>query len=192
MARKSIAPWKPTREQLAQAGDKVVPDVIGQNLRVLFCGINPGLWSGATGHHFARPGNKFWKSLHQAGFTDRLLSPFEEKEMLVRGYGVTNVVMRTTATADELEHHELLAGGKALQRKVKKYQPRILAVLGMGAYKAAFGIKQAPVGPQDHFIGETRLWVLPNPSGLNANYQLPRMVELFRDLHRAAHAEAKK
>lgn len=175
-------PWKPTREQLLAARDKTVRDVIAPNLRVLFCGINPGLYTAAVGHHFARPGNRFWPALYAGGFTDRLLSPFAERELLKTGYGITNVVMRTTAAADELTREEIVAGGEQLKAKVLRYQPRVLAVLGVGAYRTAFAQPKATVGRQPESIGNTVLWVLPNPSGLNANYQAPDLARLFREL----------
>jgi TDG/mug DNA glycosylase family protein len=175
-------PWKPTREQLLAATEKTVRDVIAPELRVLFCGINPGLYTAAVGHHFARPGNRFWPALYAGGFTDRLLSPFDERELLKSGYGITNVVARTTASADELSKDEIIAGGERLRVKVLRYQPRVLAVLGVGAYRTAFNRPKATVGRQDETIGATVLWVLPNPSGLNANYQAPALARLFREL----------
>lgn len=175
-------PWKPTREQLLAATEKTVRDVIAPNLRVLFCGINPGLYTAAVGHHFARPGNRFWPALHAAGFTDRVLSPFAERELLKSGYGITNVVPRTTASADQLTREEIIAGGEQLKAKVVRYQPRVLAVLGVGAYRTAFNQPKAAVGRQDQTIGKTVLWVLPNPSGLNANYQAADLARLFREL----------
>jgi double-stranded uracil-DNA glycosylase len=173
---------KPTKEELLAAKDKVIRDVIAPNLKVLFCGINPGLYSGATGHHFARPGNRFWPALYNAGFTDRLLSPHEERELLTRGYGVTNVVARTTARADELSPEELIEGGRRLKIKVRRYRPQVLAVLGISAYRSAFDRPQAQLGKQDDSIGETLLWVLPNPSGLNAHYQPKDLARLFREM----------
>jgi double-stranded uracil-DNA glycosylase len=173
---------KPTREDLLAAKDKTVRDVIAPNLRVLFCGINPGLYSGATGFHFARPGNRFWPTLNQAGFTPRLLAPSEQQELLSLGYGITNLVARTTATADELSPEELLAGRKRLVAKVKRYQPRVLAVLGIGAYRMAFQEPKASLGLQSKSIANTTIWVLPNPSGLNAHYQLADLAEQFRRL----------
>ena len=175
-------PWKPTREQLLAATAKTVRDVIAPNLRVLFCGINPGLYTAAVGHHFARPGNRFWPALHAGGFTDRVLSPFDERELLKSGYGITNVVLRTTASADQLTRDEIIAGGEQLKAKVLRYQPRVLAVLGVGAYRTAFNQPKATVGRQPETIGNTVLWVLPNPSGLNANYQAPELARLFREL----------
>jgi len=175
-------PWKPTKEQLLAATEKTVRDVIASDLRVLFCGINPGLYTAAVGHHFARPGNRFWPALWASGFTDRVLSPFEERELLESGYGITNVVSRTTATADLLTRDEIIAGGKRLRAKVLRYRPRILAVLGVGAYRTAFNQPKAVVGRQEDRIGNTVLWVLPNPSGLNANYQAPDLARLFREL----------
>ena len=174
--------WKPTREQVLAAAGKTVPDVIAPNLRVLFCGINPGLYTAAVGHHFARPGNRFWKALYSAGFTDRLLSPFEEHELLQCGYGVTNVAPRATATADLLIREEIITGGRRLTAKVRRYGPRILAILGLGAYRTAFNRPKAIVGRQEEKIGDTVLWVLPNPSGLNANYQQKDLARLFREL----------
>jgi TDG/mug DNA glycosylase family protein len=174
--------WKPTKEQLLAATEKTVRDVIAPDLRVLFCGINPGLYTAAVGHHFARPGNRFWPALYAAGFTDRLLSPFDERELLKNGYGITNVVARTTATADLLTKEEILAGGERLRAKVLRYHPKILAILGLGAYRTAFNQPKAIVGRQPDLVGQTVLWVLPNPSGLNANYQPAALARLFREL----------
>jgi len=176
---------KPTRADLLAAKDKTLRDVIAPGLHVLFCGINPGLYSGATGHHFARPGNRFWPTLYNAGFTSRLLVPAEERELLILGYGITNLVARTTATADELEPDELLAGRKRLERKVKRYQPRVVAVLGIGAYRTAFQEPKAILGEQARSIAKAAIWVLPNPSGLNAHYQLADLAEHFRALREA-------
>jgi len=178
-------PWKPTKEQLLAATEKTVRDVIAPDLCVLFCGINPGLYTAAVGHHFARPGNRFWPALYAAGFTDRLLSPFDERELLKNGYGITNVVKRATATADLLTKEEIVAGGERLRAKVFRYRPRVLAVLGVGAYRTAFNQPKAKVGRQEDVIGNTVLWVLPNPSGLNANYQPAQLAKLFRELREA-------
>jgi TDG/mug DNA glycosylase family protein len=174
-----IAPWKPTKQQLLAAEGKTVRDVIAPRLRVLFCGINPGLYTAAVGHHFARPGNRFWPALYAAGFTDRLVSPFDERELLHSGYGVTNVVMRASATADQLTREELRAGGKQLVAKVRRYKPAFLAVLGLGAYRAAWERPKAIIGRQEETIDETIVWVLPNPSGLNAHYQAKDLASLF-------------
>ena len=176
---------KPTREELLAAAGKSIPDVIAPGLKCLFCGINPGLYSGATGHHFARPGNRFWPALHRAGFTSRLLDPSEKRELLKSGYGITNLVARTTAAADELTGEELLAGRKRLEAKVRRYQPRAVAVLGIGAYRTAFGLPRAALRRQPESLAGAVLWVLPNPSGLNANHQLPDLVRLFRELRLA-------
>ena len=162
-----------------------MPDVIAPGLRVLFCGINPGLYTAAVGHHFARPGNRFWPALFAAGFTDRLVSPFAERELLQQGFGVTNVVMRATATADQLTREELLAGGKRLASKVRRYKPAFLAVLGLGAYRTAWQQPKAIIGRQDQMIGETVVWVLPNPSGLNAHYQARDLARVFGELRAA-------
>jgi TDG/mug DNA glycosylase family protein len=181
-----IKPWKPTKEQLLAAEGKTVADIIAPRLRVLFCGINPGLYTAAVGHHFARPGNRFWPALYAAGFTDRLVSPFDERELLESGYGITNVVMRTTATADALSREELRQGGQLLAAKVRRYRPRVLAILGLGAYRTAFGKTKAIIGRQEEMIGETVIWVLPNPSGLNAHYQAKQLGSLFSELRAAA------
>jgi TDG/mug DNA glycosylase family protein len=179
-------PWRPTRAQLLAAADKTVPDLIAPNLKVLFAGINPGLYTAAIGHHFGRPGNRFWPALHAGGFTPRTFSPFEERELLPLGYGITNVVPRTTAAADELSDDEIRAGGKQLVGKVKRYKPQVLAILGVGAYRVAFDRAKAKVGPQEETIGATQLWVLPNPSGLNAHYQSRDLAKVFRGLRDAA------
>ncbi|HEX8069022.1 MAG TPA: G/U mismatch-specific DNA glycosylase [Pyrinomonadaceae bacterium] len=179
------APRKPTREEIAAAAGKTLRDVIAPDLRVLFCGINPGLYSGATGHHFARPGNRFWPALHAGGFTPRLLAPHEERELLALGYGVTNFVPRATATADELTNDEIIAGGRRLAAKVRRYRPRCLAVLGIGAYRTAFARPKARLGPQPDPIAATAVWVLPNPSGLNAHYRAAELARLFRELRDA-------
>jgi TDG/mug DNA glycosylase family protein len=176
---------RPTRADLLAAANKTVADVIAPGLRVLFCGINPGLYTAAIGHHFGRPGNRFWPTLHAAGFTPRLFDPSEERELLPLGYGITNVVERATAAADELTPEELVAGGERLRARVREYAPRYLAVLGVGAYRVAFARPKAVVGPQPETVGGTRVWVLPNPSGLNAFYQ-HKMVALFSELRAAA------
>jgi len=186
LSKSFIVPWKPTRQQILAAEGKTVRDVIAPGLGVLFCGINPGLYTAAVGHHFARPGNRFWPTLYAAGFTRRLLSPFEERELLRNGYGVTNVVPRATATADLLTREELLKGGRRLIAKIRRYRPGVLAILGLGAYRAAFNQPKTTVGRQEEMIGDTILWVLPNPSGLNANYQREELARLFTELKVAA------
>lgn len=177
---------RPTKEELLAAANKTVPDVIAPGLKILFCGINPGLYTAAVGHHFARPGNRFWPALHQSGITPRLLQPHEERELLNWGYGITNVVARASTAASELTRAELLEGGRILEQKVHQYQPRVLAVLGIGAYRDAFQRPDAVMGLQPEQIGQTRLWVLPNPSGLNAHYRLEELAELLRVLITAA------
>src|SRR5213079_3011368 len=179
-------PKRPTRAEVLAAADRTVRDVIAPGLRVLFCGINPGLYSGATGHHFARPGNRFWPVLHAAGFTPRVLKPWEERELLDSGYGITNLVARATATAAELEREEFLAGARRLAGKVKRYRPQWVAVVGIGAYRAAFGRPKALIGPQEERLGPARLWLLPQPSGLNANHQMPELTVAFRELRKVA------
>ena len=175
-------PCKPTKKQLREAIKKTVRDVIAPDLHILFCGINPGLYTAAVGHHFARPGNRFWPTLYAAGFTERLLTPFDERELLKSGYGITNVVRRTTASADLLTKEEIREGGKRLMVKALRYRPRVVAILGIGAYRVAFSQPKAVIGKQEQMMGPTKVWVLPNPSGLNANYQTADLVKLFREL----------
>ncbi|WP_020663852.1 G/U mismatch-specific DNA glycosylase [Amycolatopsis benzoatilytica] len=173
---------KPTKAQQAAAYGKTIPDVLAPGLDVVFCGINPGLYSGAVGFHFARPGNRFWPALQASGFTPRLLRPEEQRQLLDLGLGITNVVARTTARADELTDDELREGGEILARKVEKYRPRWLAVVGITAYRVAFGERHAEVGPQNRTIGTTKVWLLPNPSGLNAHWSPQTLAEEFARL----------
>ena len=184
-AATSSARHKPTPAELAAAEGKGIRDVVAPRLRVLFVGINPGLYTAATGHHFARPGNRFWPALHAAGFSHQLLHPSEQRELLKDGYGITNLVNRATATADEIEPAEFIAGRARLAAKVRRLRPQVVAFLGVGAYCHAFGLPRAPIGEQPLRFEGARVWVLPNPSGLNANYQLPALVRLFRALKRA-------
>lgn len=180
-------PWRPTREQVAAAEGTSVPDVTAPGLTVLFCGINPGLYSAAVGHHFARPGNRFWTALHAAGFTRRILSPFDERDLLQLGLGITNLVDRATATADRLIADDLREGARLVEHKLRRLRPWFVAFLGITAYRTAFARPWATIGPQrDHRIKETRVWVLPNPSGLNAHYQVGALAEAFAELRRAA------
>ncbi|WUH15728.1 G/U mismatch-specific DNA glycosylase [Streptomyces sp. NBC_00453] len=168
-----------TQAELEAARDRLVPDVVADGLGVLFCGINPGLMTAATGHHFARPGNRFWPVLHLSGFTPRLLKPSEQGKLLSYGLGITNVVARASARADELSAQDYRDGGRQLALKVARLRPRWLAVVGVTAYRAAFDDRKAQVGPQERTIGETRVWVLPNPSGLNAHWTAETMAEEF-------------
>ena len=177
---------RPTADDLEAAKSKLLRDVIAPGLRVLFCGINPSLYSAATGHHFARPGNRFWPALHRGQFTDRLLGPEEDRALLTYGCGVTNMVARATVAADELSDDELRAGATALERKAKRYRPAWVAFVGIGAYRTGFGEKAAAVGRQDRRIGDSGVWVLPNTSGLNANYQIDDLGRLFGELRAAA------
>jgi len=153
---------------------------------VLFCGINPGLYSAATGNHFARPGNRFWPALHAGGFTPRRFWPWEKALALREGFGITNLVRRATASADELSPDELIAGRRRLAAKIRRYRPRIVAFLGMGAYRHAFGRPKASLGEQPERFEGARVWVLPSPSGLNASYQMGALVALLRELRSAA------
>lgn len=180
------APWRPTAAQIAAARGATLPDVVAPDLRVLFVGINPGLYTAAVGHHFGRPGNRFWKVLHLAGFTDVELTPFQERRLLAAGAGITNLVPVATASAGELTRAQLRGGAERLQRLACALGPRIIAFCGMGAYRTAFGRPHARMGEQPERLCRSRLWLLPNPSGLQARYQLAEMVTLFAELHRAA------
>jgi len=173
---------KPTAAEVAAAAGRTIPDLIGPGLRVLFSGINPSLYSAATGHHFARPGNRFWPALHRSGFTPRLLHPAEQFELPALGLGITNVVARASARADELSPAELVAGGAILAELAATWRPRYLAVLGVTAYRTAFGRRTAVIGPQAETVGGVPVWVLPNPSGLNAHYQVDGLAAEFARL----------
>jgi TDG/mug DNA glycosylase family protein len=177
-----MPPQKPTKAELVAAVHLLVPDLVAPGLRVLFCGINPGLYTAAIGHHFGRPGNRFWPALYGAGFTPRLFAPWEERALLPLGIGITNMVQRTTATAAELSPEEYVAGGQRLCRLVEAERPRVVAFLGIGAYRTAFGRPRAVLGLQDERLADSALWVLPSPSGLNANHQLADLVALLRAL----------
>lgn len=173
---------KPTKEEIQAAYGRTVPDIIAPNLNVLFCGINPSLYSAAVGHHFARPGNRFWRSLHAAGYTERVLSPFEDRDLLEFGYGLTNIVDRATARADELKAEELILGQQQLTVKIQQYQPQFLAILGISAYRTAFNRPKAVIGRQAELSSSATIWVLPNPSGLNAHYQIADLTRVYREL----------
>ncbi|MBC8162466.1 MAG: G/U mismatch-specific DNA glycosylase [Roseiflexaceae bacterium] len=174
------------------ARHKDLRDLIAPGLWVLFCGINPGMISGVTGHHFARPGNRFWPALHRSGFTPRQLAPAEERELLDYGLGITNIAPRITAAAAELAAEELRAGGLALVEKVLYFQPAVLAVLGITAYRTAFDLPRAVIGRQERLIGVTRVWVLPNPSGLNAHYTPTTLAAVFSDFRLAVQDVAQR
>jgi double-stranded uracil-DNA glycosylase len=176
---------RPTPEDLRTAAGRTIPDVIGPGLQTLFVGINPGLWSGATGFHFARPGNRFWRAIHEAGLTPTLLSPADQHELLRHGLGVTNLVARTTAAAAELMTDELRAGAELLTRKIARYRPAKVAFLGVSSYRIAFDAPGAKVGRQPITIAGSEVWVLPNPSGLNAHYQLPALATAYAALRTA-------
>lgn len=177
---------RPTREEVAAAYGRTIRDVLKPGVRVLFVGINPSLYSAAVGHHFARPGNRFWKALHAAGFTETVMSPDEDMTLPARGLGLTNLVARATAAADELSPEELRRGARRLETLVRKHEPAYVAFLGIGAYRTAFGRPSAVIGRQPERIGAGRVWLLPNPSGLNANHQLPELTAAFRSLRVAA------
>ncbi len=177
---------RPTPQDLEAARDRLVPDVLAPGLRIVFCGINPGLWTAATGHHFARPGNRFWPALHASGLTPRRLDPAEQGELPGLGLGLTNVVPRATARADELTREEYVEGGRRLVTRMEELRPSWLAVLGVTAYRTAFGDERAQVGEQQRRIGDTRVWVLPNPSGLNAHWSAAALADELARLRRAA------
>ncbi len=172
----------PTRHDLEAARGGHVPDLIREDLDVLLSGINPSLWSVAVGHHFARPGNRFWQAIADAGFTDRVLEPHEEGELLAAGIGITNVCMRGTARADELSREELRAGRVQLEAKVDRWRPGCMAILGVTAYRAAFERPKATFGLQAERMGDTPIWILPNPSGLNAHFQRADLARVFGEL----------
>jgi TDG/mug DNA glycosylase family protein len=179
---------RPTPDDLAAAAGKTIRDVVAPDLDVLFVGINPGLYSAAVGHHFGRPGNRFWPTLFASGFTPRLLTPYQERQLLPLRLGITNFVSRASARADELSDAELVAGTELLRRKVKRYRPRFVALLGVTAYRVGFARPRATTGRQADTIESATAWVLPNPSGLNAHYQADRLAELFAELKAAVDA----
>ena len=182
---------RPTRQELEKAYGRNVPDLIVSGLRVLFCGINPSLYSAAVGHHFARPGNRFWPTLFRAGFTNRVLRPDEERELLGLGIGITNVVPEATASAAELTREDYRQGAARLARKVRRYRPAIVAFVGIEAFRTAAKQPRATAGPQPEPFANARAWVLPNPSGLNAHYQLDELGRLYAELAHAAGFRAK-
>ena len=175
-------PWRPSKAQLEAATKKKLPDLIRPDLDVLFCGINPGRYSAAVGHNFAGPGNRFWPALFAAGFTPHRFSPFEDARLLDLGFGITNLVARASASAAELTPDELRAGARILTRKVQKYTPRFVAFVGLQAYRTAFDRRKAQVGLQPETIGRSLLWLLPNPSGLNAHHHPPVLKQIFSAL----------
>lgn len=183
-------PHRPTADELRAAIGRTLPDLLGPDLRILFCGINPGLYSAATGYHFARPGNRFWPTLHAAGITPRRLQPWEQHELLALGYGLTNLVARATASAAELSAAELVAGSAALAAHVAAYRPRMVAVLGVTAYRTAFARPRAMIGPQPEQLHGVRVWVVPNTSGLNAHYRPGDLAHAFTELRAAAEEAA--
>jgi len=179
---------KPTKAQLAAATGMTVPDIIAPNLRVLFCGINPSVYSAVVGHHFARPGNRFWPTLHKGGFTRQLLKPEQEQELLTYGYGITNIVERATVAAAELSANELTIGGQQLRGKVEHYRPKVVAILGISAYRLAFNQPRAILGEQPETIAAAQLYVLPNPSGLNAHYTPADLARVYGEFRQTIEA----
>ena len=181
-----MSPDPPSKEQLRAAYGAVVPDLVRPGLPVLLCGINPSLWSGAVGYHFASPSNRLWPTLHAAGWTSRRLHPAETEELLSAGLGITNLVARATARADELTDAELREGLPAVAALATACQVRWVAFLGLTAYRTATGDPAAVVGRQERPTGSAGTWLLPNPSGLNASWQLPRLAEAYAALREAA------
>lgn len=180
------APAKPSKDELQAAYGKTVPDLVRPGVAVLLCGINPSLWSGAVGLHFASPSNRLWPTLHASGWTSRRLMPWEVDDVLAAGLGITNLVPRATARADELTDDELREGVPRLELLATRVQPRWVAFLGLSSYRIATGERRAAVGPQERSVGPAQVWLLPNPSGLNASWQLPRLAEAYAELRRAA------
>ncbi len=177
---------RPSPAQLQTARGRVVPDLVAPGLAVLLCGINPSLWSGAVGLHFANPSNRLWPTLHASGWTPRRLHPDETAQVLRSGLGITNLVARSTARADELSEEELRAGLAPVEQLAARWAPRYVAFLGLGAYRCATGQPGAQVGRQDRPLGPAAVWLLPNPSGLNASWQLPRLATAYGQLRDAA------
>jgi TDG/mug DNA glycosylase family protein len=187
--RAPAAPRRRTRVagiDLTSAASRTLPDVVAPGLRVLFCGINPGLYSAATGYHFARPGNRFWPALHRSGFTARRFRPDEQDLLLEAGLGITNIAPRATARAAELSRDELRAGAAVLTAKVAALRPAWLAVVGMSAFRTAFGRPDASAGPQPGLIGASRVWILPSTSGLNAHWTPDALAAEFARLREAS------
>ena len=178
---------RPTRADLEAAYGRVIPDVLGPDMRVLLVGINPSLYSGWTATHFARPGNRLWRTLHEAGFTERRLHPSDSAAIVAAGVGITNLVARATARADELSDDELRAGVAPLRRLVRRTGPAYVAFLGISTYRVAFGAPRALVGRQEGRFAGAGVWVLPNPSGLNAHYQQPALTAAYAELRKAAY-----
>lgn len=171
---------------------KPLGDVVGRDLRVLFVGINPSLRSAEVGHHFARPGNRFYKALHRAGFTPRVYAPDEDVLLPALGLGITNLADRPTRAASELTSEELRAGAAQLEALVAELSPRLVAVVGITAYREAFARPKAVLGMQDEPIGGRPVWVLPNPSGLNAHHQLDDLAMRFGEVRAAAAGRRRK
>lgn len=186
-----MQPFKPTKADLADAIHRQVPDIIAPNLRILFVGINPGIYTAAVRHHFAHPSNRFWKALHDSGITPEPLTAFDNEKLLRYGMGITNIVQRPTKQASELRRDELQAGWKRLERKVQRYKPRWIAICGLDAYRKAINPK-ALLGEQPETINGTRIWVVPNPSGLNANFTPKRLAEVFGELKERVEADEKQ
>jgi TDG/mug DNA glycosylase family protein len=188
-ATNAVAPERrPTPEQLEAARGVILPDIIARDLKVLFCGINPGLWSGVVGRHFATPGNRFWPAMYASGFTPELFTSLRQDELPALGLGITSLVARTTARADELSNEELREGAGILTKTAAEYRPAWIGIVGITAYRAGFDRRTAKIGPQTERIAESRIWVLPNPSGLNAHWSAQALGEEFGRFHDAVEA----
>lgn len=181
-----MAEEKPTTQELKAAEGRIVNDLIAPGLKVLLVGINPGLYSGVTGYHFARPGNRFWPALHLAGITPRQFHPSEEQKLLALGYGITAMVRRATATAQELNPEEYREGARHLEEKVGIYRPKLVCFLGIGAYRTGFGRPKAQLGLQEGTIAGVPVWVAPNPSGLNAHFTVEDFGRLLAEVRQYA------
>ena len=180
---------KPTPQQLREAVGLFTPDILAPDLRVVFCGINPSVYSAVVGHHFARPGNRFWPALHRSGWTPRLFAPDEDRQLLDFGLGITNMAAPASVAAADLTDAQLRAGASLLSAKIERFAPQWLAILGVSAYRIAFQKPKATFGPQDETIGGAKVWVLPNPSGLNAHYTPVKLAEVFREFRLATGAQ---
>ena len=183
---------KPTPQQLRDAVGGFMPDILAPDLNVVFCGINPSVYSAVVGHHFARPGNRFWRALHRGGLTPHQIVPADDAQLLNYKIGLTNVAARATVAAADLTRDELRAGAPQLIEKIERFRPQWLAILGVGAYRVAFDEPRAIIGLQMRLIGATKVWVLPNPSGLNAHYPPTALAEKFGELRRAMEAESER
>lgn len=184
-----------TRAELESFRGATLPDLLGDTVRLLFVGINPGLWTAAVQAHFGRRGNRFYPALYRAGIVDRLIdasngfTEADRKHLVERGIGITNLVAGATARADEIDTAELVAGSRSLERRVSAVRPDVVAILGITAYRTAFARPRATAGRQAEDLGGAQLWVVPNPSGLNAHARLDDLAKAYREVALAAGIE---